>query len=237
MAYAALLADGSVTPNYTRANKNAHEEHVDLLRANGIRVDAVDPANMAKEELEQFMTAQPRPTLAEAFLPAEPTLTTAQEADMTRRLRARGLGGSIPIEIRLRSPRSPHVRQFLKSPLHKENLCPPSPVPCPMPTSRQRQKFNPLPRRHPRHHQPRPTPRSSTASPLPPRKIPRSPCKVSLPFGNLSSKAPWPVSQAPSVPKLRWWFSRGCCRSPTHGAADHPKPSRPGRPSLADSFS
>jgi hypothetical protein len=72
-AYDAMLKTGEIVPNYTRANRNAHEEHIDILRANGINVQPVDFSKMSKEEIEQFVAAQPHSSREEAFLttPAE----------------------------------------------------------------------------------------------------------------------------------------------------------------------
>jgi hypothetical protein len=67
-AYAALLESGEIVQDFRKSNADAHEAHADALRANGIRVEAVDHGKMSKEEIEVWAGKQPMPLLADAFL-------------------------------------------------------------------------------------------------------------------------------------------------------------------------
>ena len=73
LAYADLLKSGEIVPDYRASNAALHEQHADVLRANGIQIRAMDFSTATREAIDEFMATQPFPTIEQSQIPTEPT--------------------------------------------------------------------------------------------------------------------------------------------------------------------
>ena len=78
-AWEALQRDEILRPDYSKANAARHEQNIEMLRASGLNVQPKNPATMDEEEINQFMSSQPKVSLADSLLIDETPEVTAPE--------------------------------------------------------------------------------------------------------------------------------------------------------------